>query len=148
MPSGPGGPLPALISLRRDPAVYCVKDPRHNARVRVRPRGATDAAPSGSNAHSPPRHIDFLLVGGGVASAVAAETLRAEGAAGSILILSQEDVPPYHRPPLSKQMLLDAENEQQIFVHPESFYRDKPIRRDEHLTTPSIRDRRGEQARD
>ena len=57
----------------------------------------------------------------------AAETLRAEGAAGSILILSQEDVPPYHRPPLSKQMLLDAGNERQIFVHPESFYRDKAI---------------------
>ncbi|GLK73455.1 FAD-dependent oxidoreductase [Ancylobacter dichloromethanicus] len=88
---------------------------------------ATDAAPSGSNAHSPPRHIDFLLVGGGVASAVAAETLRAEGAAGSILILSQEDLPPYHRPPLSKQMLLDAGSERQIFVHPESFYRQKAI---------------------
>lgn len=88
---------------------------------------ATDAAPSGSNAHSPPRHIDFLLVGGGVASAVAAETLRAEGAAGSILILSQEDLPPYHRPPLSKRMLLDDGIGQQIFVHPESFYRQKAI---------------------
>ncbi|MFG1192652.1 FAD-dependent oxidoreductase [Xanthobacter flavus] len=88
---------------------------------------ATDAAPSGSNAHSPPRHIDFLLVGGGVASAVAAETLRAEGAAGSILILSQEDLPPYHRPPLSKRMLLDDGIGQQIFVHPESFYREKAI---------------------
>lgn len=87
----------------------------------------TDAASSGSNTHAPLRHIDFLLVGGGVASAVAAETLRAEGTAGSILILSQEDVPPYHRPPLSKKMLLDADIERQIFVHPESFYRDKAI---------------------
>lgn len=87
----------------------------------------TDAAASSSNAHSPQRHIDFLLVGGGVASAVAAETLRAEGATGSILILSQEDVPPYYRPPLSKQMLRDANIEHQIFVHPESFYREKTI---------------------
>ncbi|MGB5085112.1 MAG: FAD/NAD(P)-binding oxidoreductase, partial [Methylocystis silviterrae] len=90
-------------------------------------QAATDRAATGGNSRSQPRHIDFLLVGGGVASAFAAETLRAEGAAGSILILSQEDVPPYHRPPLSKQMLLDAGNERQIFVHPESFYRDKAI---------------------
>ena len=90
-------------------------------------QAATDRAATGGSLRPQPRHIDFLLVGGGVASAVAAETLRAEGAVGSVLILSQEDVPPYHRPPLSKQMLLDAENEQQIFVHPESFYRDKAI---------------------
>ncbi|WP_413815259.1 FAD-dependent oxidoreductase [Bradyrhizobium sp.] len=90
-------------------------------------QAATDRAATGGNLRPQPRHIDFLLVGGGVASAVAAETLRAEGATGSILILSQEDVPPYHRPPLSKQMLLDAGNERQIFVHPESFYRDKAI---------------------
>lgn len=90
-------------------------------------QAATDRAATGGNSRLQPRHIDFLLVGGGVASAFAAETLRAEGAAGSILILSQEDVPPYHRPPLSKQMLLDAGNERQIFVHPESFYRDKAI---------------------
>lgn len=85
-----------------------------------------DNAETGGKAQ-PQRHIDFLLVGGGVASAVAAETLRAEGAAGSILILSQEDVPPYHRPPLSKRMLLDVGIEHEIFVHPESFYREKAI---------------------
>jgi NTE family protein len=76
--------------------------------------------------HASGQRIDFLLIGGGVASAIAAETLRAEGATGSILILSQEAVRPYHRPPLSKQMLVkDAEG--QIFVHAESFYREKAI---------------------
>lgn len=80
------------------------------------------------------RHIDFLLIGGGITSAIAAETLRAEGATGSILILSQEAVRPYHRPPLSKQMLLgDAED--QIFVHAESLYREKAI--DLALNTPA-----------
>lgn len=87
----------------------------------------TDAAPSGENRRAPPRHIDFMLVGGGVTAAIAAETLRAEGASGSILILSQESVPPYHRPPLSKQAILSPESEAQIFVHPESFYREKAI---------------------
>jgi NTE family protein len=87
----------------------------------------SDAVPSGDNMHAVPRHIDFVLVGGGVTAAIAAETLRAEGASGSILILSQEDVPPYHRPPLSKQALLSPDSERQIFVHPESFYREKAI---------------------
>lgn len=88
---------------------------------------ATDIAATDGTSQPRPRHVDFLLLGGGIASTVAAETLRAEGAAGSILILSEEDVPPYRRPALSKQMLLDAGNEQQIFVHPESFYREKTI---------------------
>ncbi|MFG1352280.1 FAD-dependent oxidoreductase [Xanthobacter autotrophicus] len=68
------------------------------------------------------RHVDFLLVGGGLASAVAAQTLRAEGATGSIVILSAEDVPPYHHPPLSKHLLTGTEDEAGIFVHPEGFY--------------------------
>ncbi len=46
--------------------------------------------------------VDFLLIGGGLASATAAGTLRAAGAEGSIAILSAETTLPYHRPPLSK----------------------------------------------
>jgi NTE family protein len=85
--------------------------------------GAVKRAPSAGSVTAPSRQADFLLVGGGVASAMAAETLRAEGAAGSILILSNEPVRPYHRPPLSKQTLIeDAEN--RIFVHSEEFYRE------------------------
>src|SRR5262249_21907384 len=51
------------------------------------------------------RHVDYLLIGGGLASATAAEALRDGGANGSILILGNEDVLPYNRPPLSKQLL-------------------------------------------
>lgn len=47
--------------------------------------------------------VEFLLVGGGLASANAAQTLRQEGAEGRILIISEEVLAPYHRPPLSKQ---------------------------------------------
>jgi len=50
-------------------------------------------------------HADFLLIGGGLASATAAETLRLEGAKGSILMIAREDTLPYHRPPLSKEFL-------------------------------------------
>jgi hypothetical protein len=51
------------------------------------------------------RHADFLLIGGGQAAATAAETLRQEGAEGSIAIVCDEREPPYHRPPLSSRFL-------------------------------------------
>ncbi len=73
------------------------------------------------------KHADFILVGGGLASATAAETLRAEGATGSILLLCAEGVRPYHRPPLSKQVLLGAGNDALSFIHSEDFYREHRI---------------------
>ncbi|MFG1347746.1 FAD-dependent oxidoreductase [Xanthobacter autotrophicus DSM 431] len=87
----------------------------------------TQTGGDGESDGSAPRHVDFLLVGGGLASAVAAQTLRAEGATGSILILSAEDVPPYHHPPLSKHLLTGTEGEERIFVHPEPFYAEHGI---------------------
>ncbi|MGC1303875.1 MAG: FAD-dependent oxidoreductase [Caulobacteraceae bacterium] len=73
------------------------------------------------------RQVDYLLVGGGLASATAAATLRLEGATGSILILSAEPLLPYYRPPLSKQFLLGTADEAQLYVHPEAFYREQRI---------------------
>jgi NTE family protein len=75
--------------------------------------------------------IDFLLLGGGLASATAAETLRAAGAEGSIAILCAETTPPYHRPPLSKSFLLNGPDQTNILIHDEAFYRDRKI--DIHL---------------
>ncbi|CAB5716647.1 Rhodocoxin reductase [Delftia tsuruhatensis] len=73
------------------------------------------------------QHIDFLLVGGGLASAKAAQTLRHEGATGSILILCAEADQPYHRPFLSKSYLLGTADEQRIQIHPQPFYREQRI---------------------
>ncbi len=73
------------------------------------------------------QQIDFLLIGGGLASAQAAQTLRQEGSTGSILILSAESSLPYHRPFLSKAYLIGKADEARILVHPESFYRDQRI---------------------
>lgn len=87
----------------------------------------TETAMADNTASSASRHIDFLIVGGGVASAIAAETLRAEGASGSVLILSADELPPYHRPPLSKQLLPEREDEERIFVHPKGFYDERDI---------------------
>lgn len=71
--------------------------------------------------------IDFLLLGGGVASVTTAETLRAEGEDGSIAILSADPALPYQRPPLSKQYLLRDMAPERILIQPEGFYRDKRI---------------------
>ena len=68
-----------------------------------------------------PRNIDFLLLGGGLASATAAATLRGEGMTGSILLLSNEELPPYYRPPLSKQFLLGARDVDSLYIRPELF---------------------------
>lgn len=71
--------------------------------------------------------VDFLLVGGGYASVTAAETLRREGAEGSILIVSAEKELPYRRPDLSKAYLLGRVTAEQILLHPDSFYQDHDI---------------------
>jgi NTE family protein len=71
--------------------------------------------------------VDFLLVGGGLASATAAETLRAAGAQGSIAILCAEKTLPYYRPPLSKEFLLKGPDQSKILIHDPSFYRDRGI---------------------
>src|ERR1700693_5330703 len=66
--------------------------------------------------------IDYLIVGGGLAGATAADTLRREGAAGSVAILSAEDMAPYHRPRLSKSYLVGASSADEMLVHPIDFY--------------------------
>jgi NTE family protein len=47
-------------------------------------------------------NYDFVIIGGGIAGVTAVETLRAESAQGSILLLSEESQLPYQRGPLSK----------------------------------------------
>ena len=74
-----------------------------------------------------PKNVDYLLLGGGLASATAAATLRTEGATGSISLLSNEELPPYYRPPLSKRFLLGSGDAESLYINPESFYREHDI---------------------
>ena len=66
--------------------------------------------------------VDYLIVGGGLAGATAADTLRREGAVGSVAILSAEDMGPYHRPRLSKSYLVGASSTDEMLVHPVDYY--------------------------
>jgi NTE family protein len=73
------------------------------------------------------RQVDFLLLGGGVASATAAETLRHEGAEGTILLVSDEPELPYHRPPLTTRFLLAEQSAPAPLVLTADYYRDRDI---------------------
>ncbi|MEU6098665.1 FAD-dependent oxidoreductase [Streptomyces sp. NPDC047079] len=64
----------------------------------------------------------FVIVGGGLAGAKAAETLRAEGFSGRVILICDERDHPYERPPLSKGYLLGKEERESVFVHEPSWY--------------------------
>ena len=49
--------------------------------------------------------VNYLLIGGGLASAEAAKQIRRVDAEGSIALVSDEPLLPYNRPPLSKEYL-------------------------------------------
>ncbi|MGH3881362.1 MAG: NAD(P)/FAD-dependent oxidoreductase [Actinophytocola sp.] len=69
----------------------------------------------------------YVIVGGGLAGAKAAETLREEGFEGRVVLVGDERDRPYERPPLSKGYLLGDDERSSIFVHEESWYAEKSI---------------------
>ncbi|MFW6205068.1 MAG: NAD(P)/FAD-dependent oxidoreductase [Actinomycetota bacterium] len=69
----------------------------------------------------------FVIVGGGLAGAKAAETLREEGFDGRVVLLADEVEVPYERPPLSKGYLLGVEERESAQVHPESWYAEHDV---------------------
>ncbi len=73
----------------------------------------------------PPKSI--VIVGASLAGAKAAETLRAEGYEGRLVLVGDEAERPYERPPLSKDYLRDESGREKVFVHPEGFYREQAI---------------------
>ncbi|MEV6959427.1 FAD-dependent oxidoreductase [Streptomyces sp. NPDC051207] len=64
----------------------------------------------------------FVIVGGGLAGAKAAETLRAEGFTGRVILICDERDHPYERPSLSKGFLLGREERDSVFVHEPAWY--------------------------
>jgi 3-phenylpropionate/trans-cinnamate dioxygenase ferredoxin reductase subunit len=69
---------------------------------------------------SDPRSL--VIVGASLAGAKAAETLRAEGFDGRLVLVGDEPVRPYERPPLSKEYLRGEAGTEKVFVHDESYY--------------------------
>jgi 3-phenylpropionate/trans-cinnamate dioxygenase ferredoxin reductase subunit len=81
------------------------------------------------------REVDYLLVGGGMASAYCASELRRRGADGSILLVGREPDPPYERPPLSKEYLRGEAKREDAYVHGADWYEDNDV---ELLTAKSV----------
>ncbi|MET4645107.1 3-phenylpropionate/trans-cinnamate dioxygenase ferredoxin reductase subunit [Streptomyces atratus] len=67
-------------------------------------------------------HRTFVIVGGGLAGAKAAETLRSEGFSGRVILVGDERDHPYERPPLSKGYLAGKEARESVFVHEPAWY--------------------------
>ncbi|MDQ2688882.1 MAG: FAD-dependent oxidoreductase [Chloroflexota bacterium] len=70
---------------------------------------------------------DVLLVGGGVAAARCARTLRRHRFDGSITLVGTEERLPYNRPPLSKELLRDDLPDELVLAEPEAWYRRRRI---------------------
>ncbi len=70
---------------------------------------------------------DIVIVGTGHGAAQAAIALRQQGHEDSILMLGRDSVPPYERPPLSKEYLAGDKPFERIMIRPEQFWADKDI---------------------
>jgi 3-phenylpropionate/trans-cinnamate dioxygenase ferredoxin reductase subunit len=73
------------------------------------------------------RDVDFLLVGGGMASAHCASELRRKGADGSVLLVGREPEPPYERPPLSKEYLRGEASREDAHINPQGWYEENDV---------------------
>ena len=69
------------------------------------------------------RTVEYLLIGGGMASANCARHLREQGADGDILLVGREPDPPYNRPPLSKKYVRGEESRDDILFRPDELVR-------------------------
>ncbi|KAG5680718.1 hypothetical protein PVAND_010208 [Polypedilum vanderplanki] len=82
-----------------------------------------------------PKHVPYLLIGGGTASFAAFRAIKSNDARAKVLVISDELAMPYMRPPLSKEIWSDTDlglekarfkqwngAERSIFYEPEDFY--------------------------
>ncbi len=74
-----------------------------------------------------PDNRTFVIVGGGLAAASAAKTLRSEGFGGRLAVIAEERHAPYVRPPLSKAYLQGKSTRESLLVNPETWYVDHDV---------------------
>jgi 3-phenylpropionate/trans-cinnamate dioxygenase ferredoxin reductase component len=81
------------------------------------------------------RHVEYLLIGGGLASGNCARWLRESGADGSILLVGREPDPPYNRPPCSKGLMQGKESRADVMFRPPEWYQEQQV---EVMTRASV----------
>lgn len=75
----------------------------------------------------PDRKVDYLLIGGGLASGNCARWLREEGATGEVLVVGREPDPPYNRPECSKGYVRAEETREETFFRPNDWWGEQGI---------------------
>lgn len=123
----------ACFSLRtgealRPPALNplaCWRVERQDDRIVVREKRMPTPHPAPLPAAGVPGSV--IVLGGGAAGSSAAETLRREGYAGRITMLSADSSAPYDRPNLSKDYLAGNAPEEWIPLRSPEFYREHGI---------------------
>jgi 3-phenylpropionate/trans-cinnamate dioxygenase ferredoxin reductase component len=73
------------------------------------------------------RHVDYALIGGGLAAGNCARWLRESGADGSILLIGRESDLPYNRPPCSKGYLQGKESREEVLFRPPEWYEEQQV---------------------
>ena len=71
--------------------------------------------------------MSITVVGGGLGAASAVEELRAQGYDGDVTLFGAEAHPPYHRPPLSKAVLLGEKEPESAIVHDAGWYAEQRV---------------------
>jgi 3-phenylpropionate/trans-cinnamate dioxygenase ferredoxin reductase subunit len=79
----------------------------------------------------------IVIVGAGRAGAFAAATLRQEGFTGRVIMVGEESIPPYDRPPLSKDVLIGKAVPIDGLIFRREFYSENTI--DLRLGDPAVR---------
>ncbi len=69
----------------------------------------------------------IVIVGAGQAAASFISRHTALGNKGSLLLIGEEPLPPYQRPPLSKKYLLGELDRERLFIRPEQWYADQGV---------------------
>ncbi|HZW56574.1 MAG TPA: FAD-dependent oxidoreductase [Nitrososphaerales archaeon] len=65
---------------------------------------------------------DYVIVGGGIATASAASSIRNRDKAGRIVVVSKENHVPYDRTPLSKAYLRGDKREDELYLNKDRYY--------------------------
>ncbi len=74
-----------------------------------------------------PIAADVVIVGTGHAGAQAALALRQLGFEGTVLMVGRDSVPPYERPPLSKEYLAGDKPFERLLIRPQAFWAERGI---------------------
>ncbi len=112
--SGEARHSPALSPLA------CWSVEQQGGKIFVRDKKPEQKKSLGAAASTAPGKI--VIVGGGAAGFAAAERLRREGYANSIVMVSDDDAPPVDRPNLSKDYLAGSAPEEWIPLRADDFY--------------------------